>query len=294
MSRFSKKYGFDEKVSKEIIEDFPEWTRVALLQILEDLLYVDMDSRYSSENRPLGIKKIHKDFSSITRIEMDQDDYDSWLCQERLFDHLKSTPWYYVYDFIELVSKELKLNEINYLFEDEKLKEFGFNSFQKKINDLFKEDNFVWRLNEKGEISRNIPEVLLKTVTTAENELEDKFEPARNHYKKAINYIFSIPIDSENGIKEIVSAIESIGRTIYPKTSTLGQVIKELKKESEFPKLLVDVIDKIYIFSNATPSIRHGGTSHSNLKIEDAEFVFYTGVSLIRYLMKLDKIKNNT
>jgi hypothetical protein len=227
MSRFSKKYGFDEKVSKEIIEDFPEWTRVALLQILEDLLYVDMDSRYSNENRPLGIKKIHKEFSSITRIEMDQDDYDSWLCQERLFDHLKSTPWYYVYDFIELVSKELKLNEINYLFEDEKLKEFGFNSFQKKINDLFKEDNFVWRLNEKGEISRNIPEVLLKTVTTAENELEDKFEPARNHYKKAIKYIFSIPIDSENGIKEIVSAIESIGRTIYPRTSTLGQVIKK-------------------------------------------------------------------
>src|SRR5665811_1235926 len=145
MSRFSKKYGYDEKVGKEIIEDFPEWTRVALIQIIEDFLYIDMDSRYNNEeDRPIGAKDIHKKFSKFRRVEMDQDDYDSWLCQERLFDHLKATTWYSIYDFIELISKELKDNEGNYLFEDEKLKKFGFKSFQKEINHLFKEDNFVW------------------------------------------------------------------------------------------------------------------------------------------------------
>jgi hypothetical protein len=287
-----KKYGYDEKVGKEIVEDFPEWTRVELLQIIEDLLFIDMDSRYNNEDdRPIGIKDIHKKFSKIRRVEMDNDDHDSWICQERLFEHLKAASWYYIYDFIELISKELKNNEGNYLFEDEKLKEFGFKSFQKEINQLFKEDSFVWRLNDMGEISRNIPEVLSKSVSSTETQLQDKFEPARNHYKKAIKYIFSFPIDSENGIKEIVSAIESVGRTIYPKASTLGQVIKELKKEPTIPKLLVDVIDKIYIFSNATPAIRHGGNANSNLDLEDAEFVFYVGVSLIRYLLKLNENK---
>lgn len=290
MNRFSKKYGYDKKVGNEIIEDFPEWSRVVLIQIIEELLYVDMDSRYkNSEDRPIGVKEIHKKFSRIRRIEMDQEDYDSWHCIDRLFDHLKAAPWYYIFDFVELFSSELKKNESSYLFEEEKLQKFGFKSFQKEINQLFIEDNFVWRLNEKGEISRNVPEILNKIVESTQSQLQDRFEPARNHYKKAIKYIFSFPIDSENGIKEIVSAIESVGRTIYPNASTLGQVIKELKKENNTPKLLVDVIDKIYIFSNATPAIRHGGNSQSNLEIEDAEFVFYTGVSLIRYLMKMNE-----
>lgn len=293
MSRFSKKYRYDEKVGQEIIEDFPEWSRIAYISdILENLLYVDQDSRYKNEEgRPIGIKYIHKKFLRIQRAQMEVEDYDSWYCQDRLFDHLKAAPWYYLFDFVELIATELKDKEDNYLFEEEKLKVYGFKAYQKKINMIFKEDNFVWLLSDKGGISRNIPEVLNKTVNKTESKLTDKFEPARNHYKKSIQYIFSFPMDPENGIKEIICAIESVGRTIYPKSSTLGQVIKELKKEDNVPKRLVDVIDKLYVFANATPAIRHGSNQSSGLVVDDAEFVFYTGVSLIRYLMKINEIK---
>ena len=296
MSKFSSKFGFDKKTSQEIVEDAPEWTRIAFIDgILTDLLYIDLDSRYGNpENRPLGIKMLHRDFGLSCRIQLQPEDYDSWFCQERFFQFIKSCQWYYFYDLVELTCRKLKESEGEYAFEVDKLNKFGFASFKKKVNDLFREDNIVWQLNDEGELIKTVPEVLQRLLDQTQGKLIDNLDPARLHYKKAFRYIFSFPTDTENGIKEIVSAVESAGRTIYPNASTLGDVIKQLKKDSAVPDMLIPVMEKYYAFANASPAVRHGSNQHSNLLTTDGEFVFYVGVAMIRYLLKVHQDKNAT
>ncbi|MFX0557515.1 AbiJ-NTD4 domain-containing protein [Maribacter sp. CXY002] len=296
MSKFSKKYRYDEKTSAEIVEDAPEWTRLAFIEgILDKLIFIDGDTRYDNdEDRPIGTKELHKDFSLMCRVQMEDQDYDSWYCIERLKEHIKATQWYYFYDLIELVGKKLKNHEGNYLFEDEKVKQFGFKSYLGNVNELFINDNVLWRLNENSELQKSIPEILDKALGEMDTKLTDGLEAARAHYKKSFRYLFNLPTDTENGIKEIVSAVESVGRTTYPKASTLGDVIKELKKEERLPKMLIPIVEKFYAFANAAPAVRHGSCEESNLQNADGEFIFYVGVSLTRYLIKLNEIKNNT
>lgn len=296
MSKFSKKYQYDEKTRAEIVEDAPEWTRLAFIEgILDKLIYVDGDTRYeNSEDRPLGVKELHKEFSLMCRAEMDYQDYDSWYCIERLKEHIKETKWYYFYDLVELVGKKLKDQEGDYLFEHDKLARYGFKAYRASVNKLFANDNILWRLNPNSELQKSIPEVLNKAINEMDSKLEDGLDAARIHYKKSFRFLFNLPTDTENGIKEIVSAVESIGRTIYPKASTLGDVIKELKKEPQIPKMLIPIIEKFYVFANSSPAVRHGSSELSSLQNADGEFIFYVGVSLTRYLIKFREIKKSS
>ena len=296
MSRFSKKYGYNRKTSQEVIEDAPEWTRIAYLDgILIDLLYVDGDSRYKNEeDRPIGAKELLKEFALMCRVQLEQEDFDSWYCIDRLNDHLKSTDWYYFFDLVELVGIKLKEREGNYLFEEDKQKQFGYTNYKKRVNDLLNNDNIIWKLNDDSELQKSVPEIMEKMLRQTESKLSNGLEAARTHYKKAFRYLFTFQTDTENGIKEIVSAVESIGRTIYPKAATLGDVIKELKKEPNVPKMLISIIEKYYAFANSTPAVRHGSSESSKLETSDGEFVFYIGVALTRYLIKIKENKNST
>ena len=88
-----------------------------------------------------------------------------------------------------------------------------------------------------------------------------------------------------NSIKEIVSALESIGQILCPGTSTLGDVIKRLKKAENHPRLLLDTYNKVYAYASSTPSIRHGHTEVTTVTIHEAELLLHTGIELIRYLV---------
>lgn len=296
MSTFSKKFGYDKRAIEPIIEDAPEWTRNLYIEgILPSLLYVDGDSRYKNQDvRPIPAKSIHRDLCLKARTLMTDEDYDSWYCIDRLKEKLRVIEWYHFYDFIELVGVKLLANQDLYSFEPDKLNEFGFNNYRQKVNDLFQQDNIQWHLNEQSNLVSPIPSVMQTALTNLEGSFTVKFEPARNHYRKSFTYLFQFPIDLENSVKEMVSSIESVGRTIFPKSSTLGDVIKQLKSNSSIPNLLVSIIDKFYVFSNASPAIRHGSNKISQLDREEAKFIFYVGIALIKYLIALDKSIDNS
>jgi len=96
-------------------------------------------------------------------------------------------------------------------------------------------------------------------------------------------------IDPENSIKEIVSTVESIGRVLYPKASTLGDVVKEMRRENVLPQHLVSVIEKFYSYANAEPAVRHGAPVPSKVVLDDAEFCLHLGAALISYLIAYSK-----
>lgn len=295
-SRFSRKYGYDERVVNEIMEDAPEWVRIAYIDgILSELHYIDIDARYDNEqDRPIGIKELNKRFALLRKVQLEDSAYDSWYCMEILHTAIKGSEWYFFYDLVELVGKMLKEEEGRYIFEEDKQKKFGFEPYQNKVNALFKGENVVWRLNQYSELVKNTPEIMDKMMGAVKEKLTDALAPARIHYKKSFNYIFSHPTDLENGVKEIVSAVESIGRIMYPKAATLGDVVKELRKNKAMPELLLPVLDKFYAFASASPAVRHGANRLPELDNADAEFIFYTGVALIRYLIKVKEGKETS
>jgi hypothetical protein len=251
-----------------------------------DLLYVDKDDRYPNEkNAPLPIKEFGEVYCRrVLREEPEDVLSDSWNCEEELQRLVATAKWYHFYDFMELVAQRLRESERG---RDASWKEkFGFAAYQKKVNDLLGEDRTAWRLNSKGEVVRDVPPEYNSALDEVESALKGKLEPAREHYRKAIRFIYERPLDPENCIKEIVSAIESLGKIIYPGTNTLGDVVKKLRADESAPQGIVTVIEKFYAFANAEPAVRHGGAIASTVSIQDAEFCFLVGTALIRYLVR--------
>jgi len=288
MVKFSRRYGFDPRISSEVLlEDAPEWLRVAYINgILSDLTYVDRDTRYSnSERRPLGIKQLYEDFCVILRQETEENYLDSWACWDHLSWLVKQCKWYGFYDLVEHIGKKLQEREEDHIFEDDWERRFGFQAYRRKVNELFAEDRIGWRLNDNSELERETPEVLSRRLEGLEKKLVDEFEPAREHYKKAIRYLKQRPLDPENSIKEIISSIESICKTIWSNSQTLGDCVKEMRKEKFLPDHIVTIIEKFYAFSCSEPAVRHGSATSSKIQINDAEFCLYLGAALIRYLI---------
>ena len=292
--KFSNRYGYDPRQPKEpILEDASEWVRVAYFdKVLIEFTYIDNDRRYPNDtDAPLGTKALHEKFCYSIREETDATYYDSAYCEESLKDHLRSTPWYHFYDFVELVGTELKLAEINHSFDDKWLEKFGFESYRANVNRLFSQERIAWRLNPESVLIRTLPSDLEKRMNEVDAQLKDKFAPAREHFKKARRYCMEHPLDPENSIKEIVSSLESVARTLFPGATTLGDALKEMRKKSYIPRMLIPVFEKFYAYANAEPAVRHGSSFPSSVNLMDAELALHTGLALIRYLIQRSELK---
>lgn len=126
---------------------------------------------------------------------------------------------------------------------------------------------------------------MAKRIEATDAKLADKFEPARRHYQKAIQYTLGTQSDPENAIKEVTSAIESVGKSFYTKTTTLGDVVKEMRKDNTWPSHLVSMIEKYYAYASSEPAVRHGSAVSSRVLLSDAEFCLHVGAAIIRYLI---------
>lgn len=291
-TKFSSRHGLDPKQPKELVFDSaPEWLRsIYLSDVLDPLTYMDMDHQLgNNEGRPLGIKRLHEKFCAIIREETIDCYYDSNYAWEYLGNHLKACEWYQFYDFVELVVSEIEFAEEENFLERDPQEKFGFEAYRNKVNDLFKEEKIGWRLSSRGELVREQHAVLQKRIEVVEDRLIDEYSPARAHYKKAHRFLVERPPDPENCIKEIVSAVESVTKVAYPKSSTLGVALKEMRKSNGAPAGLINVIEKFYAYASAEPAVRHGALTSSSLQQADAELAFHMGVSFIRYLIDLHK-----
>jgi hypothetical protein len=142
-----------------------------------------------------------------------------------------------------------------------------------------------WRLNDKSELHRQNPKAIADRITSTEALLSDGFASARTHYQKSYQYLHQHPIDEANSIKEIVSAVESIARTLDPKASTLGDAIKRARKTDRIPPRILDVLEKFYAYANGAPLVRHGHVASNGPKLAEPELAFFTGIAFARYLI---------
>lgn len=283
--RFSARLEVSKGKRPQILEDAPRPTRIGFIKgVLGSFLGTDGDYR-SPMKEPLEITETHQAFIVLIRDEADPWDYDNESPWGALTHHLKTCVWAEFYDFVELVGAQLIKKEVNGPFDGPEY----FKEYQAKVNALFQEDAIGWSLNDRSELYRQVPKPLAKRVAATEAELTDRFELARVHYQKALTYLHQHPIDEANSIKEIVSALESVSRVIFPKASTLGDAVKLMRKDSRYAPHLVDSLEKLYVYSNATPLVRHGHVKAGRPLLVEAELVLFVGVAFIRYLIEVGK-----
>jgi hypothetical protein len=276
MTRFSRRFGYDPNIPKQpIFEDAPQSLRTGYLNdVLKDCA-VPMQS-------PLHPVKLGERLYGLLRTDIDSDLYR--IPWDWLKSMVREVQWFIFYDFVEIVGKELRECELSR--DAVWLKIYGFATYRSKVNNLFSEDGIGWRLSEDCQLVRDIPKPLSSRMSEISEALKDDNQAARAHYGKAILYATGIHADPENAIKEITSAVESIGIRFYPNASTLGDVVKEMRKEAQLPQQLVSMIDKFYAYASSEPAVRHGGAVPSRVVLADAEFCLHVGGALIRYLLE--------
>lgn len=283
--KFSSRYQASQGDTEVIYNDIPRKTRIGFQKSVLDG-FVRTTKKHDPENFRLHCHEIHKQFCALIRDENDPSDYDPESSWNALTSHLKSCSWLEFFDFVEMVGNNLLEWDRNPFVSEP---EYRFKDYQTKLNSLLEEDNIGWRINENSEIVRHIPKSIEESLTLSEKDLTDNFESARFHYKKSKKYLFNPPLDPANSIKEMVSAMESVGKKIYPSCSTLGDVLKIIKKNENHPSLLISAYEKLYAYANDTPTVRHGHILHREVTLNEAELFFLSGVAFIRYLIMTHK-----
>lgn len=279
--KFSSRYQATQGNRELIFNDAPRKTRIGYCKAVLAKFVTEANTR----RKPGAIDcyEIHKEFCALIRDENDPWDYDDQSSWGSLTSHLKDCEWLEFFDFVEMFGKTLlEWDDNPFVEEHQRL----FGDYQLKLNSLMEEDGIGWRVNDRAELTRHVPQLLTQSIKSSEKLLADHFEGARSHFKKAKTYLFHPPLDPSNSIKEMVSALESVGRTIYPNCSTFGDVIKCLRKEDNCPKLILSAYEKLYAYANDTPTIRHGHPDFREIDVSEAELFFLTGVGFIRYLIE--------
>ncbi|MBA3772009.1 MAG: hypothetical protein H0X13_05845 [Ramlibacter sp.] len=280
--RFSSRLAASKGARAAILEDAPRPTRVGYIKgILGE--FVGSQGSYGKSGEPLDAQETHQAFIALIRDESDPWDYDNQSSWSALTSHLKDCEWPEFYDFVELVGSLLLKKDDDIPFSEPEY----FKAYQTKVNALLQEDHIGWSLNEKSELYRQIPKPLSKRMQLAESELGDRFATARVHYQKAVAYLYQHPLDEANSIKEIVSALESVSRALVPKATTLGDAIKAMRKNSKYSAHLLDALERLYVYSNATPLVRHGHVQSGRPLLPEAELSLFIGVAYIRYLIEV-------
>lgn len=296
--KFSQRHNYDPEYKKRPIrEDAPLWLRsLFFVSVLKNFLYIDDDSRFANdEYKPLGIKALIERICAENGMETERDDFDSFYCEDALKERLKSLHWFQFYDVVELVGElliEIDNNRVNaWAIKD--VEKITFSSYRKEVNGLFLSRGVDWKINASARLETPVPNELEQKLDETINLLKDNFEPARRHYAKARAFALGAHKDSENSIKEAISAIESICRTYYPSASTLGEALKQMKKEGDISHMLLQVIEKFYAYTNAEPAVRHGSNKISSVLEYDAEFVLHMSSALIRTIIQRKNIIDN-
>jgi hypothetical protein len=293
MTTFSERYGYKAKHSIDpIIEDAPDWLILGFnLEILDK--YMSDSNRALPSRHQLSVAVAYQFHRGGYPTHDDVHDYNylSYFVEEQ---------WNHFYDLIELLGEKIReayrnnMGNIFYRSQDEEQtgEDESFKRYQYDINSFFIKNSVGWRLADDGLLKRDISVEMQEMLEQVEKET-DLYQPVKEHLDKAKRFTTQRPLDPENSIKEIASALESLARIYYPDGKTLGAAIDLMKKEKVIPPTLAIMIDKFYGFASEAPNVRHGASVPSTVTLLDAEFCLFAGAAMLRYLNKILSEKSN-
>jgi hypothetical protein len=205
--------------------------------------------------------------------------FNTYVVKDKLHNHIMTTDWYNVYNFVEFVLDFLSKNFPPFcqLFTSSCNKYLERNCSGYRIL-----ENFVVPISNDTEL-KEIDEAI-------NNEL---YSNAGIHLKTAIGKLSDkVSPDFRNSIKESITAVENICRELTGE-STLGKSITVMEKagvglNSQFKTAL----EKLYGYSNDKKTgIRHALMEDSETPgFDEAKFMLVICSSLVNYLISKGRI----
>ena len=184
--------------------------------------------------------------------------------------------WFEIYDFIEFTANCYK-NKYS-------------EPFIRNCNIILERELSAYRF-VNGKISEITSQEEIDSIEEAIKN-SNRFKGAQNHLQTALNFLTDRKSpDYRNSIKESISAIESICKTItHSKKGTLGQTLQVIEQKYKIHPALKKVFSSLYGYTNDEEGIRHSLLGESNLTFIDAKYMLVSCSAFINYLIY--KIKN--
>jgi hypothetical protein len=176
--------------------------------------------------------------------------------------------WYEIYDYLEWV--------VDYLDQEGE-------GYQRLFNVLLERELAGYRF-----IDGKVVDITdQQEVDMLEQALADtRISGAAAHLKRALELLADRKApDYRNSIKESISAVESVARTIAnsPK-ATLAEALKVLEKTNKIHSALKEGFLKLYGYTSDEQGIRHAMLDEPNVTQADARFMLLSCTSFVNYL----------
>jgi hypothetical protein len=183
-----------------------------------------------------------------------------------IFKYFQDCEWHEVYDFMEIIINYFKIprlvTEVNSILERELS---GYRFVGGVFTDIIHEQEI---------------EMLEQTISDAD------FLAVPLHLKRALALMSDKENpDYRNSIKESISAVESIAKTITGKPkATLAEALKVLESSNKLHPALKNSFLSLYGYTSDEGGIRHAMLIEPDLTAADAKFFLLSCTSFINYL----------
>lgn len=176
--------------------------------------------------------------------------------------------WHEVYDFLEVVAKYCDL---------------GREPIYDRLNVVLERELSAYRfVNKQLTDITNEQEVEMLQIALSDSQ----FIGASSHLQRALElYSDRQNPDYRNSIKESISAVESMAKTVAdnPK-AMLSDALKAIEKKGQLHKALKEGFEKLYAYTSDANGIRHAMLAEDNLTADDARYFLLSCTSFVNYL----------
>lgn len=180
--------------------------------------------------------------------------------------------WYELYDYIEF-----SLENYDKLPRD----------FSDYINEVLEVENATYRLINRiisPVISENEIQEISKALDTPISGVMDHLSTALTLMSKRENP------DYRNSIKESISAVESLAKSITSDDkATLGKALSKIKDSKNIHPAFEKALTALYGYTSDESGIRHALLDESRLEEVDARFMLVVCSAFVNYLNAIEK-----
>jgi hypothetical protein len=273
--KFSERKGFTTKVSSIIQKDhMSDDLRNSLWNMLEIHLWrkksgfldTDLQEQYILDFSA-GFWLFYLKLPITSRPLDNYGNYDVNLIFNEIRKYYFSSPWYEVYNFLEFL--------LSYFGDKKELIE--------RVNGVLERELSAYRFVEGLMVEVTDDQEIMELEAAIK---DDDFPSVKNHLLCALSLLSSKQNpDYRNSIKESISAVESLMRTItgQPKI-TLGRALKVSNHFGDIHPALLEAFSKLYGYTSDEDGIRHSMLDEPNLTAADAKFFLLTCTSFINYV----------
>jgi len=180
--------------------------------------------------------------------------------------------WFELYNFIEFCSNN---------------DSFDIEAIIDSYNDILKREVSGYRF-VNGLISPITSEVEINEIDEAINDSNDKnLIGVKTHLENSLKMLShkSSP-DYRNSIKESISAVESISKTLSSTSkNSLSSALDKIKGKIKLHSALEKGFKQIYGYTSDGDGIRHALMEESNCDFEDAKYMLVSCSAFVNYLI---------